>query len=87
MKLLNQIYFVHHHSSLLLFLILIGGAILKEGSDVRKFFILNGGNARIMKNGEQIGDQPAGQSTTHIHSHTSVIFLVVFCPVLHGIFQ
>ena len=69
-----------------LFLILIGGAILKEGSDVRKFFILNGGNARIMKNGVQIGDQPAGQSTTETHITTSALILAVICSTLHGIF-
>jgi hypothetical protein len=37
-----------------------GALILKEGSRVRKFYILNEGNARVLKNGDQIGDQAAG---------------------------
>ena len=37
-----------------------GAIIVKEGCRANKFYILNEGNARIVKDGEQIGDQSAG---------------------------
>ena len=38
--------------------------IVKEGARSKKFYILNEGNARILKEGEQIGDQSAGERSS-----------------------